>query len=108
MKSDRWFVSLLVLAGSLIFFIGYRFTGAYIGSAKGLAFELQSPMDSLYTWKISSVAPFKYRQLFQQTVLASWRIVRARPDDNDSFIRMYRGWSFFLFIASILSFYGFL
>jgi hypothetical protein len=99
---------LLVFVGSLVFLFNYNFTDAYINSPDKMAFELRSPVDSLYTWKISDEAPFKYRLLFPLVVESTWAAVRRSPHDNETFIAVYRGWCYVLFIASIIAFSGLL
>jgi hypothetical protein len=98
----------LVFIGSLVFLFNYNFTEAYINSPDKIAFELRSPVDSLYTWKIGDDAPFKYRLLFPQVVRTTWAAVRKSPHDNETFIAVYRSWSYVLFLTSIITFYGLL
>ena len=98
----------LVLVGSGVFLFNYNFTDAYINSPDKIAFELRSPVDSLYTWKIGDEAPFKYRLLFPHLVKDTWVAVRRDPHDNRTFIAVYRGWSYLLFLTSIITFYGLL
>jgi len=98
----------LVFFGSLVFLFNYNFTDAYINSPDKMAFELRSPVDSIYTWKIADEAPFKYRMLFPLVVKATWAAVRRDPQDNGTFISVYRGWSYVLFLTSIITFYGLL
>ena len=101
-------VLVLVFFGSLVFLFNYNFTDAYINSPDKIAFELRSPVDSLYTWKIGDEAPFKYRLLFPHLVKDTWVAVRRDPHDNRTFIAVYRGWSYVLFLTSIITFYGLL
>jgi hypothetical protein len=104
MSKPSAFVLLLVLIGTFVFLFNYNFTDAYIDSPDHLAVELRSPLDSAYTWKISNDVPFKYRLLFPKVVQTTWAAVRSSPNDNETFVAIYRSWCYLLFITSILTF----
>src|SRR5882762_6845797 len=104
MSKPFFSILLLVLIGTVVFLFNYNVTDAYIDSPDHLAVELRSPLDSAYTWKISNDVPFKYRMLFPKVVQIAWVAVRRSPHDNETFVVVYRGLCYLLFITSILTF----
>src|SRR5258708_30840787 len=95
---------ILILAVSLVFLVNYNFTGDYLNNSDDLSHELRSPIGSIYQYKLANDVPFRYRILFPQIVHYTWVAVRSNSYDNRSFIMVYRGWSYVLYVTSAVTF----
>lgn len=101
-------IALLVILSVLTFSFSNLFLDGSINNPCRLVDELKSPCDSLYTWKISSEPPFKYRILHQTIVKTIYKLLVQQEDDNLLFFRTYQFTALILHCMAILGFYYFL
>ncbi len=99
---------LLLLLSALTFSVSNFLLNGSLKDEKRLGVELKSHPDSLYTWKISEEAPFKYRVLHKAVVKSIYLIIKGQYDDNKIFFRTYQFTGFVLQSLAIILFYFFL
>lgn len=107
MKYLKHLIILLAIA-SITFFVSNVLINGSLNHKLNLGGELKSSADSLYQWKISQEAPFKYRVLHRAIVVGVYQILSNNRHDNELFFNTYRIMAFIFHYLAICLFYYFL
>jgi hypothetical protein len=98
-----------VLIAGVTFYLSNFWLNGTLNNERKLGNELKSPPDSLYTWKIASEAPFKYRALHRIIVAGTYHLVEGKvQNQNRAFFIIYKLEAFVFHCFAILLFYYFL
>ena len=101
---------ILLAIATTTFFVSNVLINGSLNHKLNLGGELKSSADSLYQWKISQEAPFKYRVLHRAVVAGVYQIISGSggEDDNELFFTAYRIMAFIFHYLAICLFYYFL
>lgn len=99
---------ILLAIVSTTFFVSNVLINGSLNHKLNLSGELKSPADSLYQWKISQEAPFKYRVLHRVIVGGIYQILSNDRNNNELFFTTYRIMAFIFHLLAICIFYYFL
>jgi hypothetical protein len=101
----HWLYLVISLFAAAVFFFSNAGLRGYLRCNTCLGKEILSAPDSLYQYKLSAKAPFKYRMLFPTIVKTTHSIVFGKTN-SDGFYYTYKFWSLFFYVtASCLLFY---
>jgi hypothetical protein len=95
----QWYYIIVGLIASIIFYFSNENLRGYLKCDACLGKEIQSHQDSLYQYKLSNKAPFKYRILFPVIVKTSHKIF-FKADNSLGFYYTYKFWSWFFYICA--------
>jgi hypothetical protein len=97
--SKPWLYVIISLFAITVFFFSNNYLNGYLRCDSCLGKEIQAAPDSLYQYKLSNKAPFKYRLLFPTIVKTTHSIVFGSTD-NIGFYYTYKFWSLFFYTVS--------
>ena len=102
MNTRSTYLILICVFAGVLFFITNEYLRGYMRTPENLVREVKSPVDSIYVYKITSEAPFKYRLLFPAVIKASYDVAFEHPSPS-GFYQTYRFWSWLFYITSAMA-----
>jgi hypothetical protein len=97
--SKQWLYVIISLFAIAVFFFSNNYLRGYLKCDSYLGKEIQASPDSLYQYKLSNKAPFKYRILFPTIVKTTHRVVFGSTN-SIGFYYTYKFWSLLFYALS--------